>query len=81
MEVTQGSDVGRVGGAQPGAARLDLQRLLVQLVVVQQQRSVQEVGGHFRYVIDLVRRLLEVANLAYHVGNLRSEGEKGRSRH
>lgn len=43
---------------------------MVQFVVVQQQRCIQEVGCNFRYVINFVRRLLEVAYLTYNVGNL-----------
>lgn len=44
---------------------------MVQFVVVQQQRCIQEVGCNFRYVINFVRRLLEVAYLTYNVGNLK----------
>lgn len=58
--------------AQPGRPRFDLQRPGVQLVLVHQERRVQQVVGHPRLEVDLVRRLLKPADLLYHVRDLKA---------
>lgn len=55
------------------AARFDLEGSPIQFVVVQQQRRVQQICGDLGDVVDFVRRLLEVADLANNVGHLRAK--------
>lgn len=62
--------------AQPGRPRFDVQRPGVQLVLVHQERRVQQVVGHSGMEIDLVRRLLKPPNLLYHVRDLKQHVDR-----
>lgn len=75
MAAGHAHDGGRVGRAEAGGARLDLQRQAVHLVLVQDECRVLQVVGHLGDVLDLVRHLLEVPHLSDHVGDHSHLGE------
>ncbi len=58
------------GGGQPRGSRLDHERSLVELLVIQKSGVVQEIVEDFLDLFDLVGGLLELTNLANDVRNL-----------
>ena len=58
------------GGRQPRGSRLDHERPLVELLVIQKSGVVQEIVENFLDLFDLVGGLLELTNLANDVRNL-----------
>lgn len=65
-----GCSIRRRFGPQARESRLQTQRSLVQLVVRQVTRGVEQVVQDLGTGFDLVRRLLEVFDLANHVRDL-----------
>jgi hypothetical protein len=61
------------GGRQPRGSRLDHERPLVELLVIQKSGVVQEIVEDFLDLFDLVGGLLELTNLANDVRNLGNE--------
>lgn len=71
LSVLRGRRQGLYGrGAEARGPGFDFQRHLVELVVIQKQRRVEEVVSCFTDELDLVRSLLEMADFSDHVGNL-----------
>ncbi|KAH9401333.1 hypothetical protein TYRP_002935 [Tyrophagus putrescentiae] len=75
-EKVKGQNETKVGTelAQPRQPRLQTEAHLVEDLVAQVARRVQQVVGHPGVVLNLVGRLLEVANLANDVRNLVQDG-------
>lgn len=68
------------GRGQPGGPRLDDQRPLVEILVVQEVLRVQDVAQHLVDALDLVGCLLELTDFANDVGDLEKKRLKRESK-